>query len=358
MDTILLRGFMRRVDSFAESRRLFIRSEIAAPTSIPSMGLSCNDANRPEIAVGRDSMNPAPEQDTTHICVCICAYKRPLLLKRLLSEVGRQETGGLFTYSVVVVDNDEARSAEAVVTEFGLSSAVRVKYCVEPRRGIYKARNTTVANAEDGFLAIIDDDEFPSRSWLLMLFKSCNEYKVDGVLGPVKRHFDEIPPAWLERSQLYERRVNPTGMRVDWPEARTGNVLLRREVVAGEAAPFREDLRSGGDTEFFKRKIAEGRVFIWCAEAEVFETVPPERWKRTYLMRKALMRGDSNVKRGDLGAVSIAKSIVAVPLYALALPFAQLLGHHRFMTLLVKLCDHLGKLLALIGIHPIREEYV
>jgi hypothetical protein len=28
------------------------------------------------------------------------------------------------------------------------------------------------------------------------------------------------------------------------------------------------------------------------------------------------------------------------------------------MTILVKLCDHLGKLLALVGIHPIKEAYV
>jgi hypothetical protein len=28
------------------------------------------------------------------------------------------------------------------------------------------------------------------------------------------------------------------------------------------------------------------------------------------------------------------------------------------MTLLVKMCDHLGKLLALVGINPIRGHYV
>jgi glycosyltransferase involved in cell wall biosynthesis len=280
------------------------------------------------------------------------------MLTRLLTELNRQETGGLFTYSIVVADNDEAKSAEPTVTEFRLSSAVHVKYCVESGRGINKARNATIANAEGGFIAVIDDDEFPVSNWLLMLFKCCNEYKVDGVLGPVKRHFDEVPPAWLQRSHLYERRVNPTGMRVDWRESRTGNVLLRRNVVAGEEAPFREDLRRGGDVEFFRRKMAEGRLFIWCAEAEVFEVIPPSAWKRAYLLRKALMRGESNVKQGDLGFISVVKSMIAVPLYALALPFAQLLGHHRFMTLLVKLCDHLGKFLALVGIHPIREEYV
>ena len=43
---------------------------------------------------------------------------------------------------------------------------------------------------------------------------------------------------------------------------------------------------------------------------------------------------------------------------ATALPFALVLGHHRFMTLLVKLCDHLGRLLALLRINPVKEPYV
>jgi hypothetical protein len=50
--------------------------------------------------------------------------------------------------------------------------------------------------------------------------------------------------------------------------------------------------------------------------------------------------------------------VVAIPLYALGLPFALIAGQQYFMTLLVKICDHLGKLLILVGINPVREEYV
>jgi hypothetical protein len=45
-------------------------------------------------------------------------------------------------------------------------------------------------------------------------------------------------------------------------------------------------------------------------------------------------------------------------MYTVALPFAFLLGQHRLMTVLVKLCDHAGKLLALVGVHPIKTAYV
>jgi glycosyltransferase involved in cell wall biosynthesis len=269
----------------------------------------------------------------------------------------RQQTEGLFTFSIVVADNDAARSAEATVEEIGRASSIAVKYCVEARQNIAMARNKVVSSADGDYLAFIDDDEFPAQQWLLHLFRTCNLYKVDGVLGPVKRHFDQTPPAWLAKSQFYERRVNPTGMRVEWLEARTGNVLLKREMVMGDAAPFRPEFRAGEDQDFFRRKMAEGRSFVWCAEAEAFETVPPVRWKRSYLLKKALLRGATAALQPN-GFGSIAKSVLAVPLYALALLPALLLGHHRFMTLLVKLCDHLGKLLMLVGINPIRGEYI
>ena len=322
------------------------------------MRLPDKSIDRFKTVVSVDSMSSAAMCNTPHISVCVCTYKRPLPLKRLLTELNLQDTGGLFTYSIVVADNDREQSAESVVIENCLTSKIPVKYCIEPRQSIALARNMVLENAEGKFVALIDDDEFPAEEWLLTLFKTCNEYKADGVLGPVKRHFDEVPPAWILKSQFYYRRSYPTGMRVDWREARTGNVLLRREILIGDAPPFRPEFRAGEDQDFFKRKIEEGRVFIWSEDAVVFEVVPPGRWKRMYLVKKALFRGATSGLQLNSGAAGITKSMIAVPLYAVALPFALLFGQHHFMTLLVKLCDHSGKLLILIGINPIRDQYV
>ena len=129
-------------------------------------------------------------------------------------------------------------------------------------------------------------------------------------------------------------------------------------MVAGEAAPFRPEFRAGEDQDFFRRKIEEGFVFIWSADAVVFETIPPARWKRTYILRKAALQGATAALQPNCGAFNITKSIIAVPLYVLILPFTFLLGQHVFMALMVKICDHSGKLLMLMGINPIREEYV
>jgi glycosyltransferase involved in cell wall biosynthesis len=311
-----------------------------------------------KLAGETDSMSSAEANEIPHISVCVCTYKRPHLLARLLKELYRQETGGLFTYSIVVADNDEVRSAETTVEGFRAAREVPITYCVEPRRNIALARNKVVSHAEGEYIAFIDDDEFPAPLWLRTLFKNCNDYKVDGVLGPVKRHFDQAPPAWFKKSSIYDRPVNPTGQMVEWEDARTGNVLMSRRIIAGETAPFRPEFRAGEDQDFFRRKTEEGFVFIWSADAIVFETIPPARWKRSYILRKAALQGATAALQPNCGPVNIVKSIIAVPLYLLIAPITLLLGQHLFMALMVKICDHSGKLLMLIGINPIHEEYV
>ena len=295
---------------------------------------------------------------TKHISVCICTYKRPRFLKRLLEELGGQDTSGLFTYSIVVADNDHLQSAKAVVLNFAAASTIPITYCVEPRQNIALTRNKAIENANGDFVAFIDDDEFPTKGWLLTLFKACNKYKVDGVLGPVRRHFDEEPPKWVVKGKFYERPTYTTGFVIDWRKGRTNNVLLKKRIFAAGAQPFRPEFRTGEDQDFFRRMIEKGHVFIWCNEAVAYEAVPPIRWKRMFMLRRALLQGTDSVVHPTFGALDIAKSVIAIPAYTGALPFALVLGHHRFMILLVKLFDHIGRLLALLGINPIREPYV
>ncbi|TLY26375.1 MAG: glycosyltransferase family 2 protein [Nitrospirae bacterium] len=296
--------------------------------------------------------------ETKHISVCICTYKRPRFLKRLLEELGGQDTSGLFTYSIVVADNDHLQSAKAVVLNFAAASTIPITYCVEPRQNIALTRNKAIENANGDFVAFIDDDEFPTKGWLLTLFKACNKYNVDGVLGPVRRHFDEEPPKWVVKGKFYERPTYTTGFVIDWRKGRTNNVLLKKRIFAAGAQPFRPEFRTGEDQDFFRRMIEKGHVFIWCNEAVAYEAVPPIRWKRMFMLRRALLQGTDSVVHPTFGALDIAKSVIAIPAYTGALPFALVLGHHRFMILLVKLFDHIGRLLALLGINPIREPYV
>ena len=298
------------------------------------------------------------ENRLQHITVCICTYKRPALLQKLVHELIGQETKGLFTYSIVVVDNDSLKSAEPVVAEAMTQSRVPIRYCTEPQQNIARARNRAVENAEGDFVAFIDDDEFPITNWLLTLFEALHVYKVDGVLGPVKPHFDATAPGWVRKCRLYDRPSYPTGFVIDWRKGRTGNVLLKREVFGSGGEHFRPEFRTGEDQDFFRRMIEKGRVFVWCHEALAYEDVPPTRWKRTFMLRRALLRGATCLRHPAFGGVDIAKSLVAIPTYLLTLPLALIAGQRWFMPCLVSLFDHLGRVLAALGINPVREPYV
>ena len=293
-----------------------------------------------------------------HISVCICTFKRPQFLQRLLRELVDQQTDGLFSYSIVVVDNDYLQSAKAAVEEFERTSRIPIGYYVEPQQNIPLARNKAIENAQANYIAFIDDDELPIKRWLLTLLKACDEYGVDGVLGPVKRRFEEKPPDWVLMGQFYERRTFPTGTVLEWKHGRTGNVLLKGHLFATGELPFRPEFRASEDQDFFHRMIEKGYRFIWCDEAVAYEIVPPTRWKRTIMLKRALLRGAMARLQPSFGVLDTAKSGIAVVVYIMALPFAALMGQHKFMDLLIRLFDHLGKLLALVGIHPVKEPYV
>jgi succinoglycan biosynthesis protein ExoM len=275
-----------------------------------------------------------------------------------LAELGHQETGDLFSYSIVVADNDRDESARPLVTEFAATSNIAVTYCVEPRQNIALTRNKAIEHAAGDFVAFIDDDESPTDRWLLTLLKACAEYHVDGVLGPVKPRFDERAPAWVIKGGFYDRATYPTGFVIDWSKGRTGNVLLKKAIFEKDRPPFRPEFLSGEDQDFFRRMMEKGHAFVWCNEAVAYETVPPVRWKRTFMLRRALFQGAVSLAHPSSKAVTIPKSAVAAPLYLLSLPLALVLGQSMFMTCLVKLCDHIGRLLAVVGIRLVREPYV
>jgi succinoglycan biosynthesis protein ExoM len=277
------------------------------------------------------------------------------MLERLLQALSTQESNDEFTFSVVVVDNDAGESARQTVEVFASTSSFRISYHVEPRQSIPLARNRALARAEGDYIAFIDDDEFPGSDWLQKLFRTCQSYQVSGVLGPVRPHFESPPPRWVVRGRFCDRPEHETGRVMHWDECRTGNVLFRRELLNVLDVPFNPQFGSGEDKDFFMRLTEQGRVFIWCNEAPVYEAVPPSRCTRGYMLRRALWRGNNIVKR-RVGRLNLfARSAVAVPLYALALPALMIFGQHWFMRYCIKLCDHLGRMLALIGLNPVRE---
>lgn len=294
--------------------------------------------------------------DQATVCVCICTFRRPELLRRLLGHLEDIDTNDEFSVSIVIADNDRTLTARPVVEEFSSRGRLALSYCSEPRQNIALARNRALSHASGDYIAFIDDDEFPARDWLVMAMSALQSSNVSGVLGPVRPHFERTPPAWVLAGGFCERPEHPTGRLMEWEECRTGNVLFRRQVLDGIEEPFLPQFGTGGeDKDFFMRMSQRGHSFLWCNEAVVYETVPEERWTRSYMLKRALLRGRNILKHPQGRGRLLARSVVAAPAYLAILPFTAVLGQHVFMDYCIRFCDHAGRLLAALGINPVRE---
>ena len=235
---------------------------------------------------------------------------------------------------------------------------VPVDYYIEAERNISLARNRSIINAKGNLIALIDDDEFPDKEWLLRHYRMLEHSTASGVLGPVRPHFDGHVPSWLVKSGLLSRREFATGEELlDSRFTRTGNALLRRSLFSDKENRFDPMFgrTGGGDAAFFRMVMEKGYRLIWCNEAVVYETVLPERKTKSYYLKRAFTRGMTEAFNTPFLSINTLRSVVAIPLYGFILPFAWLLGQSVFMRYLIKECDHLSKILAYAGIRLVKE---
>src|ERR1019366_8229643 len=137
-------------------------------------------------------------KEIAHISVCVCTFKRPHLLQRLLTELASQETKGGFTYSVVVVDNDTSRSAESVTSEFVQSSSTPVRYVAEPRQNIALARNRAVENA----VGMVEDEYIVIGGWPVQFLPPSDELEREAVEDSVSATVESVRPRVMTAEHL------------------------------------------------------------------------------------------------------------------------------------------------------------
>lgn len=292
------------------------------------------------------------------ISVCICTYKRPEMLARALNCVAHQKVDGVFSFEIVVVDNDKNKSAEGIVEEFKKKNQMEISYHLEPVKNIALARNLCIEKSSGGLIAFIDDDEFPVPNWLVKHFESLKKYNSHGALGPVVPVFSKGTPLWLIRSRLCHRPRNRTGSDITKNDLRTGNILISRIVFDEEQIWFDplKGLTGGEDGDFLSRQLKRGRKFVWCDEAIVYETVPKERWNALYYLKRnwriGLLAGRNHRKNSD---PTIIKNAILFFGYFLTLPVFLFLGKHNWLKILTKIYYNAGSLLSFFRIKSVEN---
>jgi glycosyltransferase involved in cell wall biosynthesis len=238
-----------------------------------------------------------PTARSFDVAVCVCAYRRPEELARLLRAVAELEFRDTPApvLGVVVLDNDPDGAARPVVEEAGRGSGLVVEYVPVGRGNISAARNAAL-EAGGGLaplLAFIDDDEVPEAHWLDQMLSVHRRTGSPIVIGPVFSRFDRPVPDWIERGGFFDLPTFADGAALT--EGITGNALVEVDRVVAAGLTFDEDLgRSGGEDQlFFRTARSRGLDIRYAAGATVHEWVAPDRVGLRYLLRREYRKGNT-----------------------------------------------------------------
>jgi len=293
------------------------------------------------------------------INICVCTFRRPKMLTRLLESLINLEQPKDCKFSIVVVDNDTEQSAQSIVDEFKKKSDIQIEYYVEPRRNISHARNLSVRKADGDFIAFIDDDEVASPSWFIKMMNILKEYHADGVRGPVQGVYEHTPK-WIEKGRFFDKNGKKfeSGQKLNWNEMSTSNCLLKRDSLNVLQGPFSPDFgcTGGEDSHMFKQLIQLGYRFVWASNALVEEWIPSNRAKARYLLRRSFRHGLVYSRQIDVLRMNylqkfqyFIKGSSLLLFYIIIMPVKGILGYHQLFECLQSIFLQFGKLAVLFG---------
>ncbi|MFT4613049.1 MAG: succinoglycan biosynthesis protein ExoM [Bacteroidia bacterium] len=231
------------------------------------------------------------------LAVCICTFRRPLGLARLLRGLDRQAFNSATGPQVelVVVDNSPEAGARQAMADW--QGRWPLHYRHEPQPGISHARNTSLAAVPVGtaFIAMIDDDEEPAENWLQALLSAQAQSGADIIVGPTLPSFPHGTAHWIAATGFFPKPQNyqSLGELDPDPPAATCNALLRASLFDDPQLRFDPQLAlSGGEDKLlFQDLKLRGHRFAWAADALALEFIPPERATLAYMWREAFRRG-------------------------------------------------------------------
>jgi succinoglycan biosynthesis protein ExoM len=297
---------------------------------------------------------------TPDVSICIASFRRPRGLARLLDSLFRQKLPEGLDVEIVVVDNDAAGEARSEATAV-CDAARTARWFVEPRQNIALARNRALCESRGRWIAFIDDDEIADENWLAAYWKLVERGAGDGFFGPVLPRLDEVVTPWLDEETFFSRPRHPSGTPIDSTEVSTSNALVRRSLFADRCFDPAWGRTGGSDLELFDRMLDAGAHFLWCDEALVCETIPPQRQRLGWLSQRAFRGGVGFTRlqrlRGRRGVLSrgLLRAVLALAVLTPLLPVSLLRGRAAAAHVWLRICTQVGHLWAIAGLSY--EEY-
>jgi len=233
------------------------------------------------------------------VAVCVCTYRRPDVLRRLLQRLteSARDVSDVAQVGVVVVDDDRLASARSVVAEFEGSFPLGLRYEHAGSGNISVARNRALELGLDQGerLAFIDDDCMPDVDWLRQLIVAQDTYRADSVSG---RCIDTLPPTagrWLAEQPFLDEFWNAGGDGAVLSSGAMKNTLIDARFLRRTGVRFDPAFGTTGgeDSMFFAAVRAAGAHQRFAAHAVVREELTTARASFAYQLRRRLWYGNA-----------------------------------------------------------------
>ncbi|MBK8501585.1 MAG: hypothetical protein IPL46_04900 [Saprospiraceae bacterium] len=227
---------------------------------------------------------------------------------------------------------------------------------MQSHQGSVNVRNALIKESlylNPDFLAFVDDDQFVSSEWLSEMIHTMVVTEGDLAVGPVIPVFEKKVPLWISCwFRHHQIRDNTT---INFIE--TGNLAIRASYLQlNPDLRFDQRFNTTGaeDSYFGVQVIKKGTKIWWSANAKTFETIPPQRAKIKWLIRRSY-RGANTftfIILLEKEYLKIAKKITTNFIYffigALALLLTPLHFKYRYFGLL-KLAESAGGFVGLFN---------
>jgi glucosyl-dolichyl phosphate glucuronosyltransferase len=142
----------------------------------------------------------AEEKNEIDLTLLVCTYNRSKDLGELLETAIAQETGGVFTYEVLVVDNNSTDDTRKVIESFIDAGHSRLRYLFEARQGKSYALNTGLGNVRGRLHVIVDDDQILPSDWARKIVEGFRLHpRVAFIGGKILPIWQVDPPGWLTK---------------------------------------------------------------------------------------------------------------------------------------------------------------
>jgi glycosyltransferase involved in cell wall biosynthesis len=242
--------------------------------------------------------------DSSKISAIICTYNRQRYLYQLLESVKNQSLNQAL-YEIVVVNNNSTDSTELICQTFRKDNPhLNLVYVTESEQGLSAARNHGIKESSGKYLTFIDDDAFPEKNFLKIIYNYMEQNPdIAAVGGKILLEYEQEKPKWLTPylSSLfgYFNPGNNTGVFLKNRYPRGSNMSFVK-VIFDQVGLFdtrlgrkASDMQGSEEKELFARIYKRNFQVRYLPSAIVYHFVPPERTTIDFIRKQAISYGKS-----------------------------------------------------------------